>query len=435
MVGSCVVQEMVSRAISRVLSAPEDKAASAMERLEMAHSGLELALERSGKLPITDVSLLRQRRMFKRAHEECGHVLYKHKLRVIQDDDEETKKGVTPSSFPASYTRKIIHTVKSYFLGPAMDESSCADTSVGRFEWFADKAAKFVRDVETGCSLAHYRFLNPLITQLLEGKILKYETAQGSRRCQIFIEPVHLEEHGVVASLWFRSQDSGTPTRGFKLVLMLRLSESTDIVGVATRCLSLLGPKFRSSAQFVTGELAQMPAQDVFHHRSSPVVAAGVPVKLSISAGLYRPDPVCCRRSRPHSAAASESSHGFLEQVILMSFNCYVPASAAGGVVTDWPPLELTVFFTPHCFREDDTGSSYLLKTVGGQEEGMCYSLRQTWEMARAKAVDFFICQPETAEYEMLWESLHGFATLIFQRHIYCAQEQEESSKDKALES
>jgi hypothetical protein len=190
MVGSCVVQEMVSRAISRVLSKPDDKAASTMERLEMAHSGLELALERSSKLPITDVSLLRQRKMFKRAHEECGHVLYKHKLRVIQDEEEEAKKGVTPAfTSPASYTRKIIHIVKSYFLGPVADESSCSDSSVGRFEWLADKAAKFVRDVETGCSLSHYRFFNPLITQLLQGKILKHETVQGSRRCQIFIEP------------------------------------------------------------------------------------------------------------------------------------------------------------------------------------------------------------------------------------------------------
>ncbi|KAM0858139.1 hypothetical protein ACQ4PT_048022 [Festuca glaucescens] len=424
MVGSCVVQEMVSRAISRVLSKPEEKAASAMERLEMAHSGLELALERFGKLPITDVSLLRQRRMFKRAHEECGHVLYRHKLRVIQDDDEEAKKGVTHSS--SSFARKVIHTVKSYFLGPAIDESSCSDSSVGKFEWFADKAAKFVRDVESGCSLAHYRFLNPLITQLLQGKILKHETVQGSRRCQIFIEPVHSEEHGVVASLWFRSKDSEIPTRGFNLVLMLRLSQSTDIVGIATRCLSLLGPKFQSSAQFVTGELAQMPAQDVFHHRSSHVVAAGVPMKLSISAGLYRPDPVCCRRNRPRPrAAASELSYGFLEQMILMSFHCYVPASSAApdrhdgsSVMTDWPPLQLTVFFTPHCFQEDDTGSSYLLRTVGGQKEGTCYSLCQTWEMARAKAIGFFICHPETAEYEMLWESLHGFASLIFERHI-----------------
>jgi hypothetical protein len=80
--------------------------------------------------------------------------------------------------------------------------------------------------------------------------------------------------------------------------------------------------------------------------------------------------------------------------------------------------MQLTVFFTPHCFQQDDTGSSYLLRTVEGQEEGTCYSLRQTWEMARAKAIDFFICQPETAEYEVLWESLHGFASLIFERQI-----------------
>lgn len=354
---------------------------------------------------------------------------HKHKLRIIQDDDEEAMKGVTPlssssSSSSSSYTRKIIHTVKSYFLGPAADD----DASVGRFEWFADKAARFLRDVESGCSLSHHRFFNPLITQLLQGKILRYEAVQGSRRSQIFIEPARCEEHGVVASLWFRSKDSETPTRGFNLVLMLRLSESTDIVGIVSRCLSSLGPKFRSSAQFIAGELAQMPARDVFHCRSRPAVAAEVPVKLSVSVGLYRPDPLCCRGSRhpPRAAATELLSHVFLEQVILMSFQCYIPApaaasdrygGAAGVVSTEWPPLRLTVFFTPHCFREDDAGSSHVLRTVGGRKEGTCYSLHQTWEVARAKAVDFFVCRPEVTEYELLWEFLHGFASLVFERH------------------
>jgi hypothetical protein len=205
---------------------------------------------------------------------------------------------------------------------------------------------------------------------------------------------------------------------------MLRLSESTDIVGIVSKCLSSLGPKFHSSAQFVTGELTQMPARDVFHHRSSPVIAAVVSVKLSISVGLYRPDPLCCRENK-HTprAPASELSHAFLEQVILMSFHCYIPASAApdwqdaSSVVTDWPPLQLTVFFTPHCFQlEDNTGSSHVLRTVGGRKEGTSYSLHQTWETARAKAIDFFVRQPEIAEYEMIWESLHGFASLIFER-------------------
>jgi hypothetical protein len=103
-----------------------------------------------------------------------------------------------------------------------------------------------------------------------------------------------------------------------------------------------------------------------------------------------------------------------------MSFHCYIPASAvpdASSLLTEWPPLQLTVFFTPHCFQlEDNTGSSHVLRTVGGRKEGTSYSLQQTWEMARAKAANFLVFRPEIAEYEMIWESLHGFASLIFER-------------------
>jgi hypothetical protein len=43
-----------------------------IERLAVAHTELELALERSARMPITDVSLLRRRKLLKRAFKECG---------------------------------------------------------------------------------------------------------------------------------------------------------------------------------------------------------------------------------------------------------------------------------------------------------------------------------------------------------------------------
>ncbi|KAF0926098.1 hypothetical protein E2562_021812 [Oryza meyeriana var. granulata] len=74
MVASVVVQEAVGGAVSYLSSNREEKASERhnLEKLEMAHAQLEHALERSAKLPITDVSFLRQRRMFKRAYEECS---------------------------------------------------------------------------------------------------------------------------------------------------------------------------------------------------------------------------------------------------------------------------------------------------------------------------------------------------------------------------
>ena len=51
-------------------------------RLEMALSRLEFALERTGKMPITYVSLLRRRKIIKRAYVEGTELLNNHKLHV-----------------------------------------------------------------------------------------------------------------------------------------------------------------------------------------------------------------------------------------------------------------------------------------------------------------------------------------------------------------
>jgi hypothetical protein len=60
MVGSADVQEAVGRISSFKLGKRKDKASEghSIERLEMALSELGFSLEKSVKLPITDVSLL-----------------------------------------------------------------------------------------------------------------------------------------------------------------------------------------------------------------------------------------------------------------------------------------------------------------------------------------------------------------------------------------
>ncbi|KAF2921242.1 hypothetical protein DAI22_07g016101 [Oryza sativa Japonica Group] len=90
MVASTVVQEVLGGAVS-YLSSNREKVSERhnLEKLEMAHAQLEHALERSSKLPITDVSLLRQRRMFKRAYEECSEVVEKCKVRILEVAEEQ----------------------------------------------------------------------------------------------------------------------------------------------------------------------------------------------------------------------------------------------------------------------------------------------------------------------------------------------------------
>lgn len=68
MVVSAVVQQSVSKVNSYLFGKHDDNDKTTsrehnIERLEVAHTELELALERSARMPITDVSLLRRRKL------------------------------------------------------------------------------------------------------------------------------------------------------------------------------------------------------------------------------------------------------------------------------------------------------------------------------------------------------------------------------------
>jgi len=102
MVGSAVVQEAVSRVSSFMFNRRDEKELI-VDRLEMALSELELALERSAKLPITDVALLRRRRLFKWAYIEGMHLLNRYKREATEGQD--TGQGVMHFSNPARIIR------------------------------------------------------------------------------------------------------------------------------------------------------------------------------------------------------------------------------------------------------------------------------------------------------------------------------------------
>lgn len=175
---SAVVQEAVSRGVSFVFGKREEEEktpeAHTMDRLEMAASDLELALERSAKLPITDVSLIRRRKKIKRAYVEAMELLDKHKQAAAASagrEREQITQGVKrrrPWGFCTKNTS-------------ATSSGALTTGHVRRFEWFAACASKFVRDVESGCSLRHHTFCNSIVRHLLEGKSLRYELDQGDQ--------------------------------------------------------------------------------------------------------------------------------------------------------------------------------------------------------------------------------------------------------------
>ncbi|KAM3391785.1 hypothetical protein ACQJBY_013094 [Aegilops geniculata] len=396
-VGSAVAQEIVSRGFSFALSSPEKVSQEDLiERLEMAHIKLDGALERSRMMPITIMASLRLRKKLKDVFKECADLLGKARDR----------QNVVPS-----LRRKVMHAVLPTFIVPNQDVLS--SSAVRKFELYANEAEKFVRDLESGCSLSHYRFLNPLIRHLLEGKNLSYNMVQGSQTCVLSIWTASVEEYGRVARLDFDYKDRGEPLRNFHLTLALRLYESTDILGVTAKCLQSLGPRFKSLADVATGELTQVCTQDVSYY--DPVCSVIWRNVVGLTTG-WSPDPFCCIENGPTKPCAnninsSELTGRFPQEVMFVSFDCRFSAfecsrssndEARINTIKTWPPLEMAVSFAPHLPDKHQRVSS----------------LHQSEEEIQTKAINCFICHPEQTEFHMFWGSAHGYAIFHVQKPV-----------------
>ena len=197
-VGSAVVQESVSQILSGMLQKYEEKhnsnAFRNLERLEMAHIRLEAVLQTSDKWDITDTSLLRWHRKLKSVAQECDDTLHRCRQRILED--EHIEKEVSNSSLP----KRVVHATRSFVSSIFNHDNDDLNRSiVQRFEWYADCAGRFVRDVESWCSLHHYTFSNPIVRHLLEGKTLRYYLKQGNLLRHFYIWPTYFDERGVEA--------------------------------------------------------------------------------------------------------------------------------------------------------------------------------------------------------------------------------------------
>ncbi|KAF8783616.1 hypothetical protein HU200_000469 [Digitaria exilis] len=431
--GSAVVQEAISRVTSIIFVKREEKESRKhnIEKLEMAHTELELAIERSGKLPITDVSLLRRRKILKRAYKECSDVL--HRCKHQAQEDEDIEGGFTPSD--SSFAKRIARATESsfaYFFPTGKDDLS--SSNVRRFGWLADCASKFVRDVESGCSLRHYTFCNPLIRHLLQGKTLKHEMKQESKFRYFHLWPICLEERGVEAHLQYLYVDHKALEKSFVINLLLRLSESTDLVGVAIKCLQSLTSLFNLAAETITGELALLANLHDMSQSYDPPAAVMQGLHTEYT-HFWRPNPVCCKEDghKPsvRNMVLSELSHRFPEQVILFSFTCSFPAlefsmcsssdETSTSIMTHrQQPLQVTVAFTPHCMTHKEQ-ESYATEIVGDNEEQPIndVSMQQEAETARSNAINYFLSQPELRVYGRMWRSEHGGAGFVVEKRSF----------------
>jgi len=427
MVASAFVQETVSRVTSYLFSKLDDKVEASRghyaERLEMAHTELELALERSARMPITDVSLLRRRKLLERAFEDCEYLL--HRCSKQQATDISEMEQPATNSFTKRIAQVTQSSISSYFAGFCKDSTDCSD--VRRFKWLAECANRFLKDVESGCSPQRCMFSNSLVRKLLQGKTLQYNKVQESILRRLHIWPMCVEGRGVEAALEFLYEDCKMPTRSFALALMLRLSESTDIVGTAITCLQSFTSSMKHMAEAIMGELTRLPLQDI---SDSTTFAPCFSMQdlCHRDTKFWRQDALCCK---PNGCAGyntpSELSCRFPEQVILVHVECYVLASectnlhstsaegAGRNAVGDWPPLKLGVGFAPHFCNECMHGKTGV-EVIEGKAEPISESLHQMDEMVRLKAIDCYIRQPDLSDYRMRLYAGHGVAYFIVRK-------------------
>nr|CAB3495546.1 unnamed protein product [Digitaria exilis] len=252
MFASVIVEETMKQIISGGLIADtrgeKPDAVEHVERLEMAQIRLEAALETSVRWPIRDASLLRWRGKLKRAAQEC-------KQRIIEDKGKKEHE----SSFPKRVARATRSYPSSLVAGGG---AATHGVDARRFEWFADSASDFVRFVELGGTARRYMFFDPLVGQLLAGNELRYRLIRGSQYHLLCMRPASFEGRGMEAKMLYVYEDDDAPEKNFCLGLMLRLSESLDVVGLTIKCLQLVTPHFRSTAEAAMRELAQLPTQD-----------------------------------------------------------------------------------------------------------------------------------------------------------------------------
>ncbi|XP_047052128.1 uncharacterized protein LOC124657657 [Lolium rigidum] len=431
MVGSAVVQEVVSGAFSFMRNTHEEMVSQShlIERLKWAHLELEFALERTQRMPMIEVSLLKMRMMIKQAFEESRDLLYKQQTLPVNLEEGGTEQGVT---LAPSLPNRIMHAVKPFF---GTEKGSISGSCVRRFEMFAQKTDKFVRDVESGCSLAPYRFSYPIIAQLLEGKYLRHEMVSGSQTRRISIFACCLEDYGVVGIVNLDFQDLKTPTKCFRLSLMLRLSESTDIVGISTKCLQSLGPQFKSLADVASGELTGISTQ-VSMITPGPAFREFVFNMINNAIRSFRQEPLCCIGDGFQASAknmlSSQLTEGFPEQVSYLRFDCFISAAEYSSqtstvernrnTIKAWPVPQLSVTFRPHDLSPtvDGKGCTYVL-TAGGEYRGPLNFLLELSEVAEfvpLLAVNFFNLEPERTEFVMIWCSAHGNATFTVSKPI-----------------
>ncbi|CAD6342865.1 unnamed protein product [Miscanthus lutarioriparius] len=180
--------------------------------------------------------------------------------------------------------------------------------------------------------------------------------------------------------------------------LSLRLSESTDVVGVAVRCLHLFTPYLSSTAKTVKTKLTQQQDHDYTQRynatsSSSKSLPCDIYLEPVIQVYLLGHVTLSVRNNRQRAVVDGESET---------------------NPIGDCPYLKLGARFWPHASFEDlspgiDSSATEIINGVAAQR-GMYakISFEQLTDIMIPKAVDCLRRDVEATSYQILWKSKHG---------------------------
>ena len=136
-----------------------------------------------------------------------------------------------------------------------------------------------------------------LVENLFAGKELHHKIVRGIEypSFQFSLVPIISQVHGIEAILVL-IQNDGTPEGSIYFRITVQLSECTDIVGIAIRCLQLFAPHIKCTVENIRNELIQLLPQDLSW---MPSVYSYPKERLHfkiIRSHWLRPNPLCCKQ-------------------------------------------------------------------------------------------------------------------------------------------
>ncbi|WVZ50763.1 LOW QUALITY PROTEIN: hypothetical protein U9M48_001988 [Paspalum notatum var. saurae] len=374
----------------------------------------------SQRWSVTSAPLLRWRSKLKRAAQECDHTMRRCRQRLQEEEEEAAQREVRISSFPQRIAHAARSLVSSIFDRGSSDE--LRGPAIRRFERFAEGAGEFLRYMELGGTPRRpYIFFDALVRHLLAG--------EGTKRCFPFSPPEH--GNGMEGVLVILLEDGYVPENNFMLSLILRLSESTDVVGV------MMPAAVYSSSP----ELSSRDHQDEGH----PATNVGLVLPpdayvygriehqdnfYTASSKWFRPNPLYNVRDKITTMRRATLMEGTAppSEPLPCRQTCYSHPSWSNrqraAVVVDGqtcrptrgglPYLKLGVQFWPHASCEDAVGAS-ATEMINGEARGLysniCFQELLDNILLR-KAVHYLRGSAAAASYQMRWRSKHGHAYL-----------------------